>query len=148
MKKLLYFIPSLFIMLLIFHFSSQEAALSSSVSSSLGTSMYEIVEKVIPTLSYASFHTFLRKFAHFSIYFILALTLLFAFYKNKKKGYLATFIISFLYACSDELHQLFVDGRSGELRDVLIDSAGALLAITIVYFVVEHQLHKKIKIPL
>lgn len=132
-------------MLFIFHLSSQDASTSSSVSSSLGTSIYEIVEKVLPTLTYASFHNFLRKFAHFSIYFLLALSLLFAFYKNHKKGYRTTLIICFLYACSDELHQLFVDGRSGELRDVLIDSMGALLAITMVYIIVEKKVYRHIK---
>lgn len=32
---------------------------------------------------------------------------------------------SFLYACTDELHQLFVSGRSGQFTDVLIDTLGA-----------------------
>ena len=36
--------------------------------------------------------------------------------------------ISFLYACSDELHQTFVDGRHGTPVDVLIDSAGIAIA--------------------
>ncbi|HEX2359790.1 MAG TPA: VanZ family protein [Solirubrobacterales bacterium] len=36
--------------------------------------------------------------------------------------------ISFLYACSDEYHQTFVDGRAGTVTDVLIDSAGIALA--------------------
>ena len=37
-----------------------------------------------------------------------------------------------IYAISDEIHQLFVPGRSGQVRDVLIDSAGSLLGIIIV----------------
>lgn len=39
--------------------------------------------------------------------------------------------LSVLYACSDELHQHFVPGRSGEIRDVLVDSAGVLIGILI-----------------
>lgn len=39
------------------------------------------------------------------------------------------FIIGFLYAVSDEIHQLSVPGRSGQLRDVLIDSTGVLIGI-------------------
>lgn len=33
----------------------------------------------------------------------------------------------FLYACTDEFHQLFISGRSGQFKDVLIDTAGGLL---------------------
>ena len=32
---------------------------------------------------------------------------------------------SFLYACTDEFHQLFTGGRSGEFKDVCIDTGGA-----------------------
>lgn len=34
---------------------------------------------------------------------------------------------TFLYACTDEFHQRFVSGRSGQFRDVLIDSLGGLI---------------------
>ena len=37
------------------------------------------------------------------------------------------------YAISDEFHQTFVDGRQGSPRDVLIDSAGVLIA-ALLYF--------------
>lgn len=34
-----------------------------------------------------------------------------------------------LFAVSDELHQLFVPGRSGEFTDILIDGSGALIGV-------------------
>jgi len=37
--------------------------------------------------------------------------------------------ICVLYAVSDEVHQLFVPGRGRQVRDVLIDSAGAIVGI-------------------
>ena len=37
--------------------------------------------------------------------------------------------VGFLYAVSDEVHQIFVPGRAGQLRDVLIDTTGVLLGI-------------------
>ena len=40
-------------------------------------------------------------------------------------------ICGVLYATSDEIHQRFVPGRSCELRDVLIDTCGVLLGVTI-----------------
>ena len=35
-------------------------------------------------------------------------------------------VISFLYACSDELHQSFVAGRDGKFADVGVDAIGFL----------------------
>ena len=51
------------------------------------------------------------------------------------KSFLAI-IICILYATSDELHQLFVMGRSCELRDVFIDSLGSVSGI-IIYNLIE-----------
>ena len=51
------------------------------------------------------------------------------------KSFLAI-IICILYATSDELHQLFVMGRSCELRDVFIDSLGSVSGI-IMYNLIE-----------
>ena len=43
--------------------------------------------------------------------------------------------ICFLYACTDELHQLFIAGRSAEIKDVLIDSFGSLTSILLCNFI-------------
>lgn len=43
-------------------------------------------------------------------------------------------MICMLYACSDEAHQLFVAGRSGQLKDVMIDISGSTLGMTAFYF--------------
>lgn len=39
--------------------------------------------------------------------------------------YRKAFVITILYAISDEIHQLFVPSRQGAPRDVIIDAAGA-----------------------
>lgn len=74
-----------------------------------------------------------RKMGHFTEYFILCILLIFAL-KSKfkmKSNYIISIVITFLYACSDEFHQLFVPGRSGRIIDVLIDTTGGVLAIVI-----------------
>lgn len=38
---------------------------------------------------------------------------------------LVAFAISVFYACTDETHQLFIDGRAGQFTDVLVDASGA-----------------------
>ena len=53
------------------------------------------------------------------------------FSKVKKLGYRGLFaaVFSCIYASSDEIHQLFVPGRAGQVRDVLIDTSGAVAGI-------------------
>ena len=44
---------------------------------------------------------------------------------------LAAWGLAVAYAATDELHQLFVSGRSGQPTDVLIDACGALAGIAV-----------------
>jgi len=76
----------------------------------------------------------LRKIAHVLEYTIL--TALFwratreeFIHLSIKKILIYSFCFSFLYALSDEFHQLFITGRQGSLRDVAIDSIGILIAL-------------------
>lgn len=71
-----------------------------------------------------------RKAAHFTEYFILYL-LIFNALRDEvsiKSCLWISLIVTFLYACSDELHQVFVPGREGRFRDVLIDTSGGAFA--------------------
>lgn len=52
-------------------------------------------------------------------------------------------LFSFLYACTDEIHQIFVPGRSAQFRDVLIDTLGASFGAIITYLII--KLFTKIK---
>lgn len=74
----------------------------------------------------------LRKIMHFTEYLILSLLLLYALTKtNIKNKYFITIIICFIYAITDEYHQTFIDGRTGQFIDVLIDTAGSILGLII-----------------
>lgn len=76
-----------------------------------------------------------RKCAHFTAYFILYMLLCNALKESLsiKKALWFSMLGAFLYACSDEFHQSFVPGRGPAFRDVMIDSAGALLGLSIIY---------------
>lgn len=80
----------------------------------------------------------IRKMAHFTVYMVLGM-LLYLYMKTYEwkdiKQILLSLILAFLYACSDEIHQRFVSGRSGEFRDVCIDSCGALFGILLVFMI-------------
>ncbi|MFZ5365907.1 MAG: VanZ family protein [Patescibacteria group bacterium] len=74
----------------------------------------------------------IKKTIHIFEYVVL-FTLLYRGLKNlsslpEKKAAFMAFLLTFLYAASDEFHQTFTQGREGTPRDVLIDSLGALLA--------------------
>ena len=89
-----------------------------------------------------------RKIAHASVYFVLSLLVLSSFISlNKYKLYINNIISllwSFLYACSDEYHQTFVVGRSGELIDVLIDTLGTIIGIVLFNIVYKIIINKKV----
>lgn len=74
-----------------------------------------------------------RKLAHFSAYAALGFSASCAVGQRKliSAGSLITWAICIFYACTDEFHQSFVPGRSCELRDVLIDSCGALTGLLV-----------------
>lgn len=122
---------------LIFASSSQPAQVSNELSTGLSAVLVRTIAtvlqldtaKVVPYL--AAFNHLLRKAGHFTVYLILALLVVNALRQSGMAGrklYLTAFTFCLLYAVSDELHQLFVPGRGGQLRDVLLDSCGALAA--------------------
>ena len=93
--------------------------------------------------------TFLvRKAAHISAYFVLGIlicNLLREHHISTKRTILLSILFAMLYACTDELHQVFVSGRSGEVRDVLIDTAGAAVGVA-VYAALLSRFYKKSEI--
>lgn len=89
---------------------------------------------------------FFRKSAHFLIYTVGGI-LFSLYYKVSKlsnlKIFAYSFLSGFLYALFDEIHQIFVPGRSGQLSDVLLDSSGVLTGIIgmfMIYFIVNNIL--------
>lgn len=71
-----------------------------------------------------------KKGSHFLAYGVLA-GLAWRVFGERKRPYLLAFLLTVLYAASDEYHQTFIPGRNGALVDVLIDSLGGLTALFI-----------------
>ncbi len=70
--------------------------------------------------------------AHFLEYAVLAALLWHALRcvpALRRRAALLAFVLAVLYALSDEFHQSFVPGRYPDVRDVLVDAAGALTAV-------------------
>lgn len=131
MKKYLYFIPALIMMIVIFSFSQQNGVQSTGIS-------YQIHFWLLNHLHIWISEFIIRKAAHMSEYALLSLTFLYAFYHfdlSVRKYYLFSFICTFIYACSDEFHQFFINGRSAQITDIFIDSTGAIIILTIFYII-------------
>ena len=144
MKKIISIILSVLWMCLIFYFSHQPSYNSDKTSNDVIDKLINIVEKVSNyefneeelNIINKSLVFPVRKSAHFIIYLILGILFynLIRLYMNKNfKILIISILMCVIYACSDEIHQLFIFGRSGELRDVLIDSIGSLLGVMIAY---------------
>ena len=121
-------------MLLIIKLSSQVAEESNVLSSGLAQIIIRSVGRLfgINYLSPLLVNHYVRKLAHFMSYFILGILLMNAFNISGIKGLksvLIVFVLGLIYAASDEFYQLFVPGRSGEFRDVMIDGAGMACGI-------------------
>ena len=135
MKKIISFIVLILWMIVIFSFSSADANKSTGTSDKVITTMIEIKDKITNNetpnnekeiiVKNSSFY--IRKIAHITEYLILGFLMF-----NLLKQYSVTNIyyaigLSILYSCTDEFHQLFISGRSGSIRDVLIDTIGILI---------------------
>lgn len=83
------------------------------------------------------YHGVFRKMAHFSEYFILGILMYINIkeYYKKPNIYILCIILCFLYAASDEIHQLFISGRYGSFIDVLIDTSGSATGSFIIHLV-------------
>ncbi|MBK1812615.1 VanZ family protein [Clostridium sp. YIM B02505] len=117
----------LFWMIIIFAYSSKngtesdkQSALVIYVFNALGIDLNGMLGELATFI--------VRKAAHFTEYLILVLLAYNAFrnYLNKRSAIILGIILTFGYACTDEIHQLFVPGRTGKFRDVLIDTSGAI----------------------
>ena len=117
-------------MLFIFIMSSFNGVMSSNQSGSIATLIYNIFN--ISDTEKVSF--IVRKCAHVSEFFILGILVINLISKyNVKYSYLNSFIVCVLYASSDEFHQLFVPGRSGQVTDIFIDTIGTIFSLLVMY---------------
>lgn len=128
-------LPAIGWMGVIYTLSAQDGRTSGSLSGGLSEILLSFIQYLGIPLKEDTFHFLLRKGAHFTAYLILGL--LFAYWLQAKslKDYLLCLVFSFLYAASDEFHQRYVPGRSGEFRDILIDSFGALTGLSGFYLI-------------
>lgn len=144
--KPLSFLPAIFIMYLIFSFSSQDGITSSELSYKVSYKIVEIGGQILDAdlqpweiENYAHrFHGPIRKIAHMTEYFALAVSMSFPLYVYGLRGIWLMLVAGILcvgFACGDEYHQSLVAGRSPSKKDVAIDSFGIFWGIVLVRIV-------------
>lgn len=132
-KKVIGWILLISWMSFIFYMSNQVGEVSSSQSDFV-VYIFNLVGLDLNSY-FGELATFIvRKGAHFTEYMILYfLTInVLKYYLKSRTIYLYSLLIVFGYACTDEIHQLFVPGRAGMFKDVLIDTSGGLVGMCIV----------------
>ena len=123
-KKYIYIIPAVLWMIFIFYMSSRTGDDSSAVSNPMTDFIVGLFQKV----------------RNDSAPVVDRMTGVVEIMVRKAGGrmasagvYIWSVVITFVYACSDEIHQLFVADRAGRGTDVLIDMCGALAALLIIW---------------
>ena len=121
-------------MVVIFMLSHQSASISSGQSGVF----VEQLRHIAPSVDQQLLTFLVRKGAHIFAYFVLGILAFNALWRVDLSKFKFNYpvglsiIVCALYAASDEFHQLFVSGRSGEIRDIIIDSCAATVGVFII----------------
>lgn len=133
----------IFLCVKIYRLSNENGKISKDTSNNVTKNIIMIFNNNIPenelNKKVETIDPIIRKIAHLSLYIILGLLVMLCletFNNTEIKKIGISVLFTFLYACSDELHQKFVIGRSGEFRDVLIDTVGALIGVLTVFITI------------
>lgn len=138
--KPLSFLPAILMMYVIFNFSAQTGVDSGNLSYTVSHKIVEIGNKILQKgmeeweidEKAAEIEYPVRKIAHMTEYFILAVTVSLPFYVYGLRGFALLLVAGLIcvgFACGDEYHQSFVAGRGPSIKDVGIDSIGVFLGI-------------------
>ncbi len=141
-KAVIFWILTFVIMAVIFYFSSQTAVESTDVSNSFSKQIIRILQPVIKIpeseipAAVESMDGLIRIIAHYGVFLVLGVACYLAAYftKNRQHIYKSLYSVGICtaYALSDEIHQLFVPGRSFQISDILTDTAGVITGTAIV----------------
>ena len=137
---------------IIFGFSNQNGETSGGLSRKVTEFIVEInpfnknITEEQKELQIENLHPKIRKLAHFSIYTlvgILLMSLCMTYELKNIKRFFISLIFGIIYATTDEIHQLFIQGRSGNFIDVLIDTSGVLFGIILILGIMFFWTHSK-----
>jgi VanZ family protein len=91
-------------------------------------------QPALPSVPQGWLNTLLKKLAHAIEYAILAVLWCRALGRGERRHWGLAFVLTLLYAASDEYHQTFVPNRDGRVFDVVVDGVGAVVGLLVYYF--------------
>ncbi len=130
----------------IFSFSAQNGEASTEISMGVSGSLVDVLDfltlgkmdaDTLAELALAIEHP-IRKTAHFLEYALMGILIYSMLYYpilNSKLRFWGALVWLILSAGADELHQYFVPGRWGSVKDVLLDTCGGVFGILICSFI-------------
>ena len=141
--KPLSFLPAILMMYVIYSFSAQTGEVSGQLSYKISYKIVETKNQLLNenkssaelAVSADTIHFYVRKAGHMTEYFLLAAAISFPLYVYGVRGIWLVILAGIIcvgFAGLDEYHQSFVADRGPSLRDVGIDSIGALIGILMV----------------
>jgi len=86
-----------------------------------------------------------KKSAHFTVFGTLAV-LIWRALEWRPRGWRWAWLLTVVYACSDEWHQSFVAGRHPQVTDVLIDACGAATALLLAWLFLRRTENRELRI--
>ena len=136
-------------MVAIFMLSHQPGADSAVTSNGVAVLIFRILDFVLGNIGMSEelflvrYIPIIRKTAHFTEFAILGILIenVLCDYAGKNSVYFSL-LTGFLYACSDEIHQLFIVNRYCSLNDVMIDSFGVLIGVVLCRFIIVKWIKK------
>lgn len=129
-RRLFYLLLALDVALIVFILTRSLKPAEASDEESGG--WLALLQNVLPSLTMHA----VRKLAHFTEFFLLGGLLALTCRLRRGPALWLPLGVSALVACADETIQRFVPGRSGALKDVALDCAGALTAMLLVWLAV------------
>ena len=141
-KRIVLWIAVILTSVMIFLFSASNGVESKNLSEKVTDKVVQITEEVNnnedskPILPYRHLHGLIRKIGHifeFALLGVFSFLLARNYNLSFKKSMFISLGYCLLFAVSDEIHQLFVDGRAGRAIDVAIDFCGSSIGVWIFY---------------
>ena len=125
-RKMIWLLLMIGVMIGIFYLSNQPAEVSHKISDTVAEeiNIQPKDDQTTPSTTKIALGLDIRKMAHVGLFALLGITAM--GYTTEASRALA---ICLGYAVFDEIHQFFVEGRTGSVKDVAIDAIGFLLVI-------------------
>ena len=154
LKKILYSGLVLIWMLIVFMFSNQNGEKSQGTSRKVTNIIVKVlvyneeISKEETNALTEKIDYLIRKIAHYSLYTIggiLIYNYIKTFSINIREKILTSILVGIIYAITDELHQYFMDGRSAQIKDIVIDSLGIFTGVLLMYKIKNNLYNKNSK---